>query len=78
MEAEIMPDGFSPRRRGRKPSYDISEVLEDMSQHPGKWLKYTLSRLDANSARRQFARMDIDTAVDTIDDETSTLYVRSK
>lgn len=73
-----MPEGFAPRRRGRKPTYDISEVLDDMREHPKTWLKYTLPKLDAESAARQFKRMTIDVVAERLDDETSALYVRSK
>lgn len=77
MKAEIMPDGFVPRRRGRKPTYDISDALKELAEHPGQWLKYTLPKAEAESALRQFSRMEIEAAVDR-GEETSVLYVRSK
>jgi hypothetical protein len=81
MDVEVMPEGFIPRRRGRKPNYDISDVLAGLTQHPGHWVKFKLSLADGKSAQRQLARMGFDVATEQVEvagADMSVLYVRSK
>jgi hypothetical protein len=76
MEGEVMPTGFVPRKRGRKPSYDLADILDGIKQHPGRWVKYSLTEKEAKSAQRQLARMDFDIALETGQDGSMDLYVR--
>ena len=78
MDVEVMPDGFKPRRRGRKPTYDITDVLAGLAKHPGHWVKFTLSAVQAKSATRQLLRMDFDVATEGVGEDMTVLYVRSK
>ena len=76
MEVEVMPDGFSPRRRGRKPTYDIAEVLAGLTANPGRWVKFTLTTANAKSAQRQLSRMNFDVSAEAMDENLVVLYVR--
>lgn len=80
MDVEVMPDGFTPRRRGRKPSYDISDVLAGLAANPGHWVKFTLGTAEGKSAHRQLTRMKFDVAMETPDQskEVVVVYVRSQ
>ena len=78
MDVEVMPTGFAPRRRGRKPTYDISDVLAGLAAHPDNWVKFTLIPEQARSAQRQLAKMGFDVAVENTSEEQSVVYVRSK
>jgi hypothetical protein len=82
MDVEVMPEGFKPRRRGRKPSYDISDVLAGLTAHPGHWVKFKLAVHEGKSAQRQLARMGFDVATEVVTEgeglDMSVLYVRSK
>jgi len=78
MEIEVMPTGFAPRRRGRKPNYDISDVLAGLAAHPGNWVKFKLTLTEGKSAQRQLTRMGFDVATELEGEDMSVLYVRSK
>jgi len=75
MDVEVMPEGFKPRRRGRKPSYDISDVLAGLAAHPGHWVKFTLKTAEAKSAARQLLRMEFEVSTETEGEDMTVLYV---
>lgn len=79
MHGEVMPEGFVPRRRGRRPSYDLSDVLAELTANPGRWVKFYLSTTEGKSAQRQLSRMTIDVALEIAEDDptSAVLYVRS-
>jgi len=80
MDVEVMPEGFAPRRRGRKPTYDISDVLAGLAAHPGNWVKFKLSPEQARSARNQLSKMGFDVAIENgvNSGEPTVVYVRSQ
>ena len=78
MDVEVMPEGFVPRRRGRKPTYDISDVLAGLAAHPGQWVKFKLALTEGKSAQRQLIRMGFDVSTEQEGEDVAVLYVRSK
>lgn len=63
---EIMPAHFEPRKRGRRPVFDLTPILADMDATgaKGQWLKYDLEEKHARSAKRQLDKLGISAAVE--------------
>lgn len=73
-----MPAHFEPRKRGRRPVFDLTPILTELDKTDvtGKWLRFALPEKHARSAKRQLEKLGMNAAVESNEDGYL-LYVKS-
>lgn len=73
-----MPESFQPRRRGNRPIFNITPMLEALEQEENKdrWLAFSMTAAQARSAKRQLEkRGKVDISVE-VEGDNAVVYAR--
>ena len=76
-QIRVLDADFEPKRRGRRPVVDITELLDAATSHPGQWVSQELSEREAGSVTRQLKeREEFEWASTKAGDDRRVVYVR--
>jgi len=80
--SDVMPEGFEPRTRGRKPLIDpipvYRRVERGMKENPGQWVMFTTYNSNqVRSLKEQLTRLGCEVSISTATGHKNpALYVR--
>jgi len=75
-DPKIYDEGFSPRRAGRTPMVDVSELMVQAAKFQGLWISKQYTVKEALSVAGQLRRKGYEVVTNIVDEDHREVYVR--